>query len=298
MAEEVAQTEEELQAIRDEIAAEEFDVTPAKKPEEKAEPVVEEVAEPVVEPVIEDPWAGVSPALRKVFEEATAKASSVDAIALRLRQAEGRIGNLQTKLTAAEKAEEEKPPAPTKEEIEVAAKEKESWEALKEEFPEWAVAVDERFSKTNTEFEQRQKALEQSQVLSSQRFEKELTTLKTSLKEDLATDIQKTMLSFKHPNWETVIATPEYQVWLASQPDEIKKKTSSTFAKDASTVLDKFVEDKNKTKKTPAEIAEERKQRLEAAVSVKGTKGKPVKAEADMSEEELRKKYAEEVWAE
>jgi len=275
--------EGEIEAIRAEIAAEEFEEhppAPVKEPE-KAEPEPEE-----------DPWAGVSPTLRKTFDEMAAKVAIMDTMAARLKQTESRIGAMQNKLSAAEKAAQEKPPAPTKEEIEKAAAENQSWEALKEEFPEWAEAIDDRFAKTSTEFDKRQKALEESQLLSSQQFEKKVADLADTIAETK----EKTVLSLKYPDWETTILTPEYTDWIKTQPEEVRQKTRSTLAKDAISVLDDF--SNKQTKKPPAEIAAERKTRLEEAVVPKGKKAIPIKGEADMTREELRGKVAAEVWAE
>lgn len=72
--------------------------------------------------------------------------------------------------------------------------------------------------------------------------------------------------------------------------------TTSKFAKDAISVLDKFTNKQNN--KSPSEIAAERKQRLKQSVAVDGKKTKPIKTEADMSDAEIRKKIAAEIWEE
>ena len=288
MPEENAVTEENVEAIRSEIANEEFEestVSVAEPSKTEEDPVVEEVIE-------EDPWAGVNPTLRKTFDDMTAKVASMSVMEQRLKQTESRIGAMQNKLSAAEKAAQAAPPAPTKEEIEVAAKEKESWETLKEDFPEWAEVVETRFAKTKTDFEERQKALEQSQLLSSRVIDQKIADLTDTMEQTR----EKTTLTFKYPDWESIVQSPEYATWLKTQTTEIQQKTSSKFAKDAISVLDEFSKIK-KPEKTPAEITADRKKRLEGSVTVPGKKAMPVKAEADMNDEELRDKVAEEVWA-
>jgi hypothetical protein len=287
-------TQEEIETMRKKIAAEEFEEetpAPVEEIEEtgKTEAKSEEETKPD-EP--EDPWAGINPALRETFDKMSARVTNMDTMAARLKQAESRIGAMQNKLFAAEKAAQEKTSAPTKEEIEKAAAEKESWEELKEEHPEWAEAVDVRFAKTRTEFEERQRALEQSHLLATEQFEAKIT----SMKDEVGEAVEKTMLTFKHPDWETTIESSEYQEWIKAQPEKMQQKTFSNFAKDAIIVLDEF--SKTKTNKTPVEIAAERKKRLEESVSVKGKKAMPVKSEADMDETELRKKIAASVWSE
>ena len=189
MPEENAVTEENVEAIRSEIANEEFEestVSVAEPSKTEEDPAVEAVVE-------EDPWAGVNPTLRKTFDDMTAKVASMSVMEQRLKQTESRIGAMQNKLSAAEKAAQAAPPAPTKEEIEVAAKEKESWETLKEDFPEWAEVVETRFAKTKTDFEERQKALEQSQLLSSRVIDQKIADLTDTMEQTR----EKTTLTFK-----------------------------------------------------------------------------------------------------
>lgn len=282
-------TEEEIQAMRKEIAAEEFDESSAPKtepePKKEAEPEIEKKVEP------EDPWAEVNPALRESFDKMSAKVKDFDLMASRLKQTESRIGAIQNKLYAADQ-KAEKPPAPTKEEIDKAAAEKESWEELKEDFPEWAAAIDARMSKTNTALESKQKGLEEGQASMTRAVDEKIV--------NMAEKFEKTLLDFRHPDWESTIRTPQYEKWIKGQPAEIQQLTRSKLSKDAIKVLDGFskTKDTETQHKSPAEIAAERKQRLKEAVPAEGTKTKPAIAEADMSDEALRKKIAAEVWAE
>ena len=281
-------TEEE---IREEIAAEEFELSPPAKKKVEEEPKEEPEKELETKPD-EDPWAGVNPALKQSFDDMSAKVKAFDSMVFRLKQTESRIGAIQNKLSAAEKAAQ-KPPAPTKEEVAKAAAEDKSWEELKEDFPEWAEAVDARFSRASSGIETTQKELREAMA---SHIQGEIATLRAEMLANEKTR-EKTLLSFKYPDWETTIQTPEYKKFIETEPEEIKQLTFSPLAKDAVKVLDRFEKSKTKTNKSPAEIAAERKRRLQESVSAKGTKTMPAKSEADMTEEELRRKIAAETWA-
>jgi len=289
---EEGKTEKENQAIRDGIAAEVFDEAPieTRSKEEVAEAVEVESEEP------EDEWAGVSPALRKTFEamsnklkDSDTKLKDFDAMVARLKQTERRIGSIQNKMHEAETK-----PAPTKEEVEKAASDDEAWNVLKEDFPEWAEAIDSRLAKTNSNIELSKKEIMDSQKAfnaSREQSEGKITGLEKMLE-----STQTSLLDLKHEGWEETIKTPEYLSWIGKQPDEVKQLTTSKFAKDAISVLDKFTNKQND--KSPSEIAAERKQRLKQSVAVDGKKTKPIKTEADMSDAEIRKKIAAEIWEE
>jgi len=293
-------TEDEVQAMRAEIAAEiaaedggEKAPESTKKPEKELEPEKDELK---IEPDIEkDPWAGVDPTLRKTFDEMSAKMKGLDEVNYRLKQTENRIGALQNQLHEAKKEAEKVKAAPTKEEIEKAAADETSWSELKEEFPEWASAIDARLAKASSSFKSEQEKIKDSQATTTRQIEDKIVKL-----QELTETFEKSLLEFKHPDWEKTISTPKYQEWILKQPEETKKLTTSKFAKDAVKVLNEFAKTQTtetQTDKSPAEIAAERKQRLKQALSVDGKKTKPVKSEADMDDEEFRKKLSAEIWA-
>lgn len=299
MAEEKEKTEEEIkqetQDARREIAAEEFGTEPPakEKPEEKEpeEKIEEEVKKP--EESEEDLWEGVNPNLKQSFNDMTAKVAAFDSMTFRLKQAENRIGSIQNKLSAAEKAAQEKPPAPTKEEIEKAAAEDKSWEELKDEFPEWAEAVEVKLNRASMGAESKQKEIEDRQKAIGDQVKGEVAILREEIARSTE-EREKTLLSFKYPNWETTIRSSEYKAFEKTLPEDMKQLTRSTFAKDAVIVLDKFSE--TQKNKKPTGTTAERQQRLKESVSVKGKKPIPAKAEADMTREELRRKIAAEVY--
>jgi hypothetical protein len=283
-------TDEEAKAVRDEINAELYEGKEPVKETDDQKPKTEVIVE-------EDPWAGVNPTLKKEFEDLRTKAGGVDAMAERLKQAESRIGSITNQLHSEKKAAEtvtlQNQPAPTKEQIAAAAQSDEEWNALKEEFPTWGSAVEKKFAS------ERAATLEEIKALKS-----EISALKSGVPseevgkkiEEVKIDLAKQMVSLSHKNWEQTVKTPEFGAWLNSQPAEIKQKCESWNIADAISVLDLF--DGSKKKKTAAEIAADRKERLNNSQNPSsGRVRQTAKLPDDMTDDEYRKEVARELWA-
>lgn len=268
--------EDETKAYREQVASEIWDEEETveakpepkeKEPETPKEPRKE--AEPAKkEDPPEDPWAGVSPALKDTLEN----------ISFRVKQTESRIGSIQNEMHAAKQVAEQTKEAPSEKQIKEAGESQEEWEGLKEEFPAWSKAIDNRLAANSAEIAGKLPDIQ-------------------GLKESFSQELEKRTVSFYHKDWKATVGGKEYQDWLALQIDEIKAKTNSPHAVDAIYVLDKFTESKN-SKKSPGEIAADRKKRLEKSQSLETShKEKVPKSESDMPEAELRSKIAKEVWA-
>ena len=278
--------EEETARIRDEVAQE------MKAEEEGTAPFVDaHKSEPVKEAVI-DPWEGVNPALKGMFDTMSQTVQALQGADLRLKQAESRIGAITNELHAAKKAAETVRDAPTAEQMAVAAKSDENWENLKKDFPEWAEAFDSRFdNKLSVKLE----ALKAE--IGGGTTTEELEKLKTTLAEGTQTEIQKGILTFFKPKWRDTIGTNDWKAWIAAQPAEMVALTQSDQAVDAVSLIDQF-EEATQKQKTATEIAADRKRRMKTSVLPEGGKAVPVKSEADMSDAELRAKLGKEVFAE
>jgi len=278
--------EEEAARIRDEVAQE------IKAEEEGIAPLVDaHKTEPIKEAVI-DPWEGVNPALKGMFDTMSQTVQTLQSADLRLKQAESRIGAITNELHAAKKAAEQVKDAPTAEQMAAATKSDENWENLKKDFPEWAEAFDGRFdNKLSIKLEALKKEI------GSGKTTEELEKLKTTLAEGTQAEIQKGILTFFKPKWRETIATEDWKAWLAAQPAEIVALKDSETALDAVSMIDQF-EEATQKQKTATEIAADRKRRMKASVLPEGGKAVPVKSEADMSVAELRATLGKEVYAE
>ena len=285
---------EEVLKLRDEVRLE-LEAEESGKP-----PVVDESKE---EPVVEktepgkqgDPWEGVSPAIKTMFDELSSKVSAFEGAESRLKQAESRIGSISNKLHTAEKAAEVVKEAPTKEQIAAAAESDEKWNTLKADFPEWAEAFDGRIERVLTD---RLAALKKELGPDgSEELKQRIEQLQTTIAEGTQTEVQKGILSYFKPDWQKTVGTKEYRDWLNSQPADVKALVKSPFAGDAMKVLDKY-EEETGSAKSADEIAAERKRRLKTSEIPAGGKAKPVKSEVDMSEAELRQSIGREIYAE
>ena len=278
--------EEETARIRDEVAQE------MKAEEEGTAPFVDaHKSEPVKEAVI-DPWEGVNPALKGMFDTMSQTVQTLQGADLRLKQAESRIGAITNELHAAKQAAEKVKVAPTAEQMAVATKSDENWENLKKDFPEWAEAFDGRFdNKLSVKLEELKKEIGGGTTT------EELEKLKTTLAEGTQTEIQKGILTFFKPKWKDTIGTNDWKAWIAAQPAEMVALTQSDQAVDAVSLIDQF-EEATQKQKTATEIAADRKRRMKTSVLPEGGKAVPVKSEADMSDAELRAKLGKEVFAE
>jgi hypothetical protein len=98
-----------------------------------------------------DPWEGVNPALRQTIEAMNQRLQIIDNLQTRVKQAESRVGSLQNQITNGKQAARTVDDAPSKADIEAAAKSDKAWEELKEEFPEWGQAIDGRLAAERAE---------------------------------------------------------------------------------------------------------------------------------------------------
>uniref|UniRef100_A0A6H1ZK49 Uncharacterized protein n=1 Tax=viral metagenome TaxID=1070528 RepID=A0A6H1ZK49_9ZZZZ len=278
--------EEETARIRDEIAQE------MKAEEEGTAPLVDALKPELVKEAVVDPWEGVNPALKGMFDTMSQTVQTLQGADLRLKQAESRIGAITNELHAAKKAAEQVRVAPTAEQMAGAAKSDENWENLKKDFPEWAEAFDGRFdNKLSVKLEELKKEIGGGTTT------EELEKLKTTLAEGTQTEIQKGILTFFKPKWKDTIGTNDWKAWLTAQSAETVALTLSDQAVDAVTLIDQF-EEATQKQKTATEIAADRKRRMRASVLPEGGKAIPVKSEADMSVAELRATLGKEVFAE
>lgn len=262
------QEQQEMEKIRSEAEAEIFGgVEPTQGPEETA-PAEKNTEEPNV-----DPWAGVAPALREQMEGMNQRMASLDEITARLKTAEGRVSALQSELAKKATQDVKKTPgaAPSAAQVDAASTDAE-WEELKEDFPEWANALEKRIAATN----------------------ESVRSLISKEQARMTEEVERRIVSIKHPGYQKTIQDPDFKTWFQAQPAEFQKLANSMKADDAITVLDGYAAARGKG---PSRIQDRKKRLQEAATIPKGSQQQaPIKSEADMTEAELRKKIASEIW--
>lgn len=210
---------------------------PKVEPEAKVEPPKkEEKIEPQTPP---DPIAQLRADLDK-------RLGFIDKLPDRLRNIEGHIGGITSTLkaaaTAAKEVKSEGGEAPTKTEITLAAASSAKWKQLKEDFPDWAEAMDERFAEIAKVIPKPAPPVDvaalQTQIggALTQTFEQRVSAAEA--RADAARELAR--VDLKHDGWEETVNTPEFKTWFETQAPDVKALADSPKAKDAIRMLDLY----------------------------------------------------------
>ncbi len=212
-----------------------------------------------------DPWEGVPPIVRQTLESINGKVGAVEALRREVGGFNGRITKLSEQLTtAATQAAKDVRHAPTQAQIAEAAKSTAKWEQQKQDFPEWAEAMEERLA---AEREAIRAAAPQSQAVDVDNIRNSvLNEVQASQADVLHQARQFARLDNKYPTWETEVKSEDFQAWHKTQPPEIRALAASDNADDAISMLDKFYEHR---KAVRAQI--QKRQQLERAIPPKGS---------------------------
>ncbi|NUX58659.1 hypothetical protein [Paraburkholderia youngii] len=230
----------------------------------------------------DDPYAGLHPTIR-------AKLEAQDLLAERLRKAEGHIGGLSSEnkritaeLAAAKAAADAVRSAPTQTQVANAQRSTEKWDQLKQDFPEWADALEERLgsnAQPDLDGLRRQIRDELTPQLTSE--------ISARLKADIAAETEGRLVNVAHRGWKDLVKTPEFTAWYGQQPEHVKALGASPTAEDAITLLDHY-KAQAASRPDAAAIKASRQQRMQdAATVVRGNAAMaPVKSTDDMTPEE------------
>lgn len=240
------------------------------------EPIAEEAA-PDVEP--EDPLAGLSDVVRAKLAQIDELATANAQLLHHVKTAEGRVAAMQREFQQARVAQQQVAPqeAPSQGQIANAAKNPEKWEQLKEDFPEWAGAMEE-YVASKLGSVQPQQGLDPQQVAAFVQQQVDQT------KAEMRQAIEEARVDGKYENWKDTVNTLEFTQWFTVQSPEIRSLANSDSARDAIRMLDLFHDTK---KRSASDIKQERGQRLAAAATTRPGQTPPPKTLDDMSPEEL-----------
>lgn len=268
MNDQTAVTEEQVQQESSDAFESGFNqergTTPETAPEPQEEPVAEVEQEAPEEVKEVDPWEGVPQVVREKLEAVTGKLGSVDKISDRIRNIEGHIGGLASQVksfvNASKAVAKTGVEAPSQAQIESAAQNSDKWKAIKEDYPDWAEALEERLAEekraASPDLEGFQKKVDES-----------VGSLNTTLRAELRR-AHETIVEIKHPEWRKDVNTNEFKNWFNGQTNEMKALAASESAVDAIKLLDVY---KSSTKKSK----QDKEQRLRSAVTPQGTAAKP-----------------------
>lgn len=273
-------TQEELQTLWNEEAAKldagentpapELDAVAPEAPPQEPEPQVD--AQPNA-----DPFASLPDAVREKLAQIDLLAESNAQLLQHVRSAEGRVAAMQRELQFAKAAQQSVQSAPTQTQISTASGNPEKWEQLREDFPEWASAMEEYVAA-------KLGSVQQAQALDPRAVAEFVHQQVAQTKAEMARSLEEARIEGKYENWREMVNTTEFTQWFTVQPPEVRALADSAAARDAIRMLDLFQQTKTRS---AADIRQERGARLAAAATTRPGQTPPPKTLDDMSIEEL-----------
>lgn len=160
--------------------------------------------------------------------------------------------------------------APTPEQVESAAKSDERWKQLKDDFPEWAEAVDERLKRVETARPSVDPSALKTEVLTDvdSRIAKARDESRTTILTE-ARVLGRIDAAFPDYDWEAAIQTEQFATWYEGQKPDVKALSGSPKPQDAIRLVSLFKEAQAKAEKAAAE-KEAREKRLDRAEQPQG----------------------------
>lgn len=224
-----------------------------------------------------DPLAGLPEPVKQALARITELETANSQLLHHVKTAEGRVAAMQREFQQARQAQQSVAPqdAPTQGAIAAAAKNPEKWEQLKQDFPEWAGAMEEY---VGAKLNGMQSGVQANQVVEY------VQAQQAELRNQMQAAIEEARVEGKYEDWRETINTPDFAQWFAIQPNEVRALADSPYGRDAIKMLDMF---NNVRTKPASEIRQERGARLAAAATTRPGQTPPPKTLDDLSPEEL-----------
>lgn len=244
----------------------------------------EEVSEESAETAEPEPQADPLAALPEEVKAALAKITQLEQQNAQLlhhvKTAEGRVAAMQREFQAAKSAQQSVAPneAPSQGQMAAAAKNPEKWEQLKQDFPEWAGAMEEYVAAKLGSVQPQQPGVDPNQVAAYVQQQVAQT------KAEMARALEEARIEGKYDDWKQTVNSPEFAAWFAVQAPDVRALADSTSSRDAIKMLDLYTQAKTKS---ASDIRQEREQRLAAAATTRPGNTKPAKTLDALSPEEL-----------
>ena len=223
----------------------------------------------------EDPLAGLSLTVRAKLAQIDDLAQANAQLLHHVKTTEGRVAAMQRDAQQARQAAMQE--APTQTAISSAAKNPEKWEQLKQDFPEWAGAMEE-YVTSKIGVPSQQQSLSPEAV--AQFVQQEVANTKA----EMGRLMEEARIEGKYENWRETINTTEFAQWFTVQNPQTRALADSPIAKDAIKMLDLF---STAQTRSAGDIKQERGARLAAAATTRTGQTPPPKTLGDMSPAEL-----------
>jgi hypothetical protein len=228
----------------------------------------------------EDPLAGLPEVVRAKLAQIDQLAQANAQLLHQVKSAEGRMAAIQREYQQARMAQQTVAPnqAPSQGQIATAAKAPEKWEQLKQDFPEWADAMEEYVAAKLGGVQPQSPSIDPQAV--AQFVQEQVAQTKA----EMSRLVEETRIEGKYEDWRDTVNSTEFAQWFTVQPPEVRALADSTAARDAIRMLDMFQQAKTKS---ATEIKQERGARLAAAATTRPGQTPPPKTMDDMSPAEL-----------
>ena len=263
----------------EQLAAEpQSDERPPQADEQQA--AASQVSEELADPAPADPLAGLPEEVRTALAKITHLEQANAQLLHHVKTAEGRVAAMQREFQQARQAATQvaAQDAPTQGAITQAAKNPEKWEQLKQDFPEWAGAMEEYVTAKMGSVPAQQAGLtpEQVQGMVQQQV--------AQSRAEMGRLLEEARIEGKYDDWKQTVNSPEFAAWYAVQAHEVRSLADSSSAKDAIKMLDLYQQAKTRP---ASDIKQERGARLAAAATVRPGQTPPPKTLDSMSPAEL-----------
>lgn len=227
----------------------------------------------------EDPLAGLPVAVRAKLAQIDELAQANAQLLHHVKTAEGRVAAMQREFQQSRQAATQvaATDAPSQGTIAQAAKNPEKWEQLKQDFPEWAGAMEEYVAS-------KMGAATPGQNLTSEQVAGYVQQQVAQTRAEMGKLLQEARIEGKHENWKDDVNSAPFAQWFAVQQPDVQALADSSTARDAIKMLDLFYASKSKS---ATDIKQERGARLAAAATTRPGVTPPPKTLGDMTPAEL-----------
>jgi len=227
----------------------------------------------------EDPLASLPEAVRLKLAQIDQLADANAQLLHHVKTTEGRVAAMQREAQQARQAAAQvaAQDAPTQTALAQAAKNPEKWEQLKQDFPEWAGAMEEYVTA-------KLGSTTQGQALTSEQVAGYVNQQVAQTKAEMGKLLAEARIEGKYENWREEVNTPAFAQWYSAQSPETRALADSPEARDAIKMLDQFHSSRTRS---ATDIKQERGARLAAAATTRPGVTPPPKTLADMSPAEL-----------
>lgn len=252
---------------------------PEEPPQETVDPQPEAEQAPQEAAAPEDPLAGLPDVVKEKLAQIDQLAQANAQLLHHVKTAEGRVAAMQREFQQARAAQQTVAPeqAPTQGQMAAAAKNPEKWEQLKQDFPEWAGAMEEYVAA-------KLGSVQQAPSLDPQAVAQFVHQQVAQTKAEMARAIEEARIEGKYDDWKQTVNSMEFAQWFTVQPPEVRALAESPSARDAIRMLDMFQDAK---KRSASDIKQERGARLAAAATTRPGQTPPPKTLDDLSPAEL-----------